>query len=142
MLNRFLRKKDTHARVESLIRQGVGVHETTWAMSAGDEPGASDEIVQQILDWVRESMSMMRRPYGIDHVALALACRDRSGNVLSSSSLGVIRPGSFYGDEGRNRIAAFLSDVRFVGERAPAQIAVALLSLGDIAFELNLAQAA
>lgn len=142
VLKQFLRKKNTHKRVKGLIRQGVGVHETTWAVSEGREPEACDEIVQQILDWVRESMSTMRRPYGIDHVALALACRDRSGNVLSSSSLGVIRPGSFYGEEGRNRIAAFLGDVRFAGERAPTQIAGALLSLGDIAFELNLARAA
>jgi hypothetical protein len=142
VLKAFLRKKSTHDRVQTLIRQGVGVHETTWALTDGGGTNDSEDVVQQILDWVRESMSLMRRPYGIDHVALALACRDGSGNVLSSSSLGVIRPASFYGEDGRNRIAGFLSDVRFVGERKPAQVAGALLSLGDLAFELSLAQAA
>jgi hypothetical protein len=141
VLKAFLRKKTTHQQVADLIRQGVGVHETTWPMAA-EQPADCDDLIDQILEWVRESMSAMRRPYGIDHVALALACRDGSGTVLSSSSLGVIRPGSFYGVEGRERIAGFLSDVRFVGERGPAQVAGALLSLGDLAFELALARAA
>ena len=141
MLKAFLQTLSTHDRVQTLIRQGVGVHETTWSLSDDDRAGDSEPSSSRSSTGARIDVPHAP-PDGIDHVALALACRDGSGNVLSSSSLGVIRPASFYGEEGRNRIAGFLQDVRFVGERAPTQVAGALLSLGDLAFELNLAHAA
>ena len=138
----FLRRKTTQRRVEALIRRGVGIQETTWELTADASQPDSAPMVERILAWVRESMGRTRRPYGIDQVALALACRDENGKLLSTSSLGVIRPASFYGEEGRDRIAGFLSDVEFVRGDGPVQLVGALLSLGDLAFELNLARAA
>ncbi|MBA4179543.1 MAG: hypothetical protein C0506_03045 [Anaerolinea sp.] len=138
----FLRKTSPHRRVEQLIRQGVGIHEASWALPETGAGEAPAELVSEIVSWVRRSMGEMRRPYGIDHVAFALACRDGEGKVLCSNSLGVIRPEVFYSEEGNARVAAFFQDVHAVRERNPGDIVGALLSLGDLAYEMEAAHAA
>lgn len=138
----LLRRSTTHRRVESLIRQGVGVREATWDMPASGDVAAANALAEAIAAWARESMGGMRRPYGIDHVAVALACRDAAGAVLCTSSLGVIRPLSFYNSEGVAQIAGFLSDVEFARGEGQVTVSGALLSLGDLAFELDQARAA
>lgn len=137
----FLRRPTPHRRVEQLIRRGVGIHEASWALPA--ESGcAPHELVEEIVGWVRRSMGEMRRPYGIDQVAFALACRDSSGTVLCSNSLGVIRPEAFYGPTGTDRITAFFADVQAVRDRNPDEVVGALLSLGDLAYEIDSSRAA
>ncbi len=138
----FLRKPSPHRRVEQLIRRGVGIHEASWALPETQDEEAPGELVLEIVSWVRRSMGEMRRPYGIDHVAFALACRDSSGTVLCSNSLGVIRPELFYTEEGNQRVAAFFRDVHAVRERSPGEVVGALLSLGDLAYEMESARAA
>lgn len=137
----FLRKPSPHRRVEQLIRRGVGIHEASWALPESSD-AAPPELVEEIVGWVRRSMGEMRRPYGIDHVAFALACRDGSGTVLCSNSLGVIRPEIFYSATGADRVAAFFDDVRAVRERNPEEVVGALLSLGDLAYEIDTSRAA
>lgn len=137
----FLRRPSPHRRVEQLIRRGVGIHEASWALPAPADV-APAELVEEIVSWVRRSMGEMRRPYGIDHVAFALACRDRSGTVLCSNSLGVIRPEVFYSAAGAGRVAAFFDDVRAVRDRNPDEVVGALLSLGDLAYEIDSSRAA
>lgn len=126
----------THRKVERLIRDGVGVREACWRLDS-DHPSNADALVEDVIRWVRASMGAMRRPYGIDHVALALAARDDSGRVLCSNSLGVLRPGSFYGADGADQVRAFLGDAKRAMDGRPGEMVGALLSLGDIAFELN-----
>jgi hypothetical protein len=138
----FLRRNSTHRRVESLIKQGVGVSEATWDIPAPGDAPASKALADAIAGWAKQVMAAMRRPYGIDHVALALACRDAQGRVLTTSSLGVIRPASFYGEAGAAGIAGFLADIEHVRADGASSIGVALLSLGDLAFELDLARVA
>ncbi len=137
----FLRRPSPHRRVEQLIRRGVGVHEASWPLSDPAEL-ASPALVEEIVDWVRRSMGEMRRPHGIDQVAFALACRDSEGTVLCSNSLGVIRPEVFYGPTGSERVAAFFDDVRAVRDRNPDEVVGALLSLGDLAYEIDNSRAA
>lgn len=137
-----MRRSSTHRRVEDLIRQGVGVREASWDMAPAGDASAREQLAEELAGWVREAMATMRRPYGIDHVALALACRDAAGRILSTSSLGVIRPGCFYGAEGIGRIAGFLDDVESVRSPGPVNVTGALLSLGDLAFQLDIAHAA
>jgi len=137
----FLRRPSPHRRVEQLIRRGVGIHEASWALPEAIE-SAPPELVEEIIGWVRRSMGEMRRPYGIDHVAFALACRDSSGTVLCSNSLGVIRPDVFYSAAGTDRVTAFFDDVRAVRDRHPDEVVGALLSLGDLAYEIDTAKAA
>jgi hypothetical protein len=138
----FLRRNSTHRRVEALIKQGVGVSEASWDLPESGDAHANRALADSIALWARQVMGAMRRPYGIDHIALALACRDASGRVLTTSSLGVIRPASFYGEAGSAGIEGFLADIEHVRADGAASIGAALLSLGDLAFELDLARAA
>lgn len=126
----------THRKVEQLIRNGVGVRESTWQIE-DHAPEATDALIDDVIDWVRSAMGEMRRPYGIDHVALALAARDSAGKVMCSNSLGVLRPASFYASEGAEQIRAFLGDAKRTMNGRPGEMVGALLSLGDIAFELK-----
>jgi hypothetical protein len=126
----------THRKVERLIRSGVGVREACWTID-DHAAEAKDALVDDVIAWVRASMAEMRRPYGIDHVALALAARDAGGRVLCSNSLGVLRPANFYADEGAEQVRAFLGDAERAMRGEPGEMVGALLSLGDIAFELR-----
>ncbi|MCC6382093.1 MAG: hypothetical protein IT304_06255 [Dehalococcoidia bacterium] len=137
----FLRAPTTRRRVERLIRQGVGVREAAWQLPI-DDTDNRQALVEQILAWVRDSMAAMRRPYGIDQVALALACRDAAGRVVCSNSFGVVHPALFYGAEGADRIASFFGDLGAVPLASRHEVVGALLSLGDIAYELSLPRAA
>lgn len=138
----LFRKDGTRKRVEALIREGIGVREQSWELHAADADGDSRALLGPVVAWVRESMADMRRPYGIDHVALALACRDDEGHVLLSNSFGVTRPAIFWGPEGEDRVAAFLDDVEESGASGAHEVVGALLRLGDIAFELSARKAA
>ena len=144
-------RSTAHRKVERLIRDGVGVREACWPIDAAGS-GTADALVDDVIGWVRSSMGAMRRPYGIDHVALALAARDEGGRVVCSNSLGVLRPGSFYADEGAEPARASLRAARRptparpgapaaapppTRHGRPGEMVGALLSLGDIAFELN-----
>ena len=133
----LFRKFTTHRKVERLIRDGVGVREASWRLEDGQRSEHVDALVDDVVAWVRSSMGGMRRPYGIDHVALALAARDESGRVICSSSPGVLRPGSFYGEEGADHVRAFLGDARRAMDGRGGEMVGALLSLGDIAYELK-----
>ena len=130
-------RKSSHKRVETLIRQGVGVSEASWALDDASGERPRPELVDEIVGWVRRCMGEMRRPHGINQVALALACKDGDGRVLCSNSLGVIRPDIFYGEEGPAKVAAFFHDIHAVQERNPGEVVGALLSLGDLAYELT-----
>lgn len=141
-MKQFFRKLSTHRRVERLIRDGVGVREASWTIEALGDAEADSGLATDMVSWVRRQMGEMRRPYGIDHVALALACRDASGTVVCSNSMGVVRPESFYGDEGARSVQGFLVDAHRAAGDGPVEVVGALLSLGDIAFELNLGRAA
>jgi hypothetical protein len=141
-VKKFFRKLTTTRRVERLIRDGVGVREAVWQVEGLGEAEADVQLAAEMVSWVRRQMGEMRRPYGIDHVALALACRDASGTVVCSNSLGVVRPESFYSEAGQRSVEGFLADARRAAGEGPLELVGALLSLGDIAFELNLGRAA
>lgn len=118
------------------------MREACWQTEALGDPDADTDLAADMVAWVRREMGGMRRPYGIDHVALALACRDASGAIVCSNSLGVVRPESFYSESGELRLREFLGDARRASADGPVEVVAALLSLGDIAFELNLGKAA
>ena len=137
----FIRRQSTQERVERLIRDGVGVREAAWELAPSDNE-ARERVARSIVTWVQNIMGEMRRPYGIDQVVLALAARDGAGRVLCTNSMGVVRPASFYEEAGSERIVAFLDDADAARGARSVRISAALLSLGDLAFELNLAKAA
>ena len=130
------RKAAARRKVTRLIRDGVGVRERSWQFQDLEE-GKRDDIAVELLTWVRSSMGAMRRPYGVDHVALALACRDSKGKLLCTNALGVRRPEHFYADGAEDRVLAFFADAVAAGSRGPGEIVAALLSLGDIAYAME-----
>lgn len=123
-----------------MVRRGTGVHEATWAASG--RPERTDALAEEIVRWVRMAMGEMRRPHGINQVALALSCRDASGNVVRRTSFGVVQPDLFYRDEGGSRVAAFIREARGIAASEPREIGALLLSLGDLAYELDAIRAA
>ncbi|PFG74029.1 hypothetical protein [Tepidiforma thermophila] len=122
-----------------LIREGVGVSERTWTVERLED---STDLAVRVAAWAREEMATMRRPFGVDHVAVALACRDGGGRVFASASLGVVRPGAFYGGEAEARLAEALEGALRLAPGGRAEVLVALVRLGDLAFELQGAQQA
>ena len=135
------RKAAARRKVTRLIRDGVGVSERSWQFQDLAE-GKRDDIAAELLAWVRSSMGTMRRPYGVDHVALALACRDAEGKMLCTNALGVRRPEHFYAEGAEDRVQAFFADAVAAGSRGPGEIVAALLSLGDIAYAMEPPRAA
>jgi len=125
--------------VAQLIRDGVGVSERTWTVEG---PGMGADLAGRVAAWAREEMATMRRPFGVDHVALALACRDGAGRVFASASLGVVRPDAFYGGDAEARLAEALEGALRLAPGGRAEVLVALVRLGDLAFELQGAQQA
>jgi hypothetical protein len=130
------RKSSARRKVTRLIRDGVGVRERSWHFQDLAE-GNRDDLAAELLTWVRAAMGTMRRPYGVDHVALALACRDGEGKMLCTNALGVRRPEHYYAEDAQDRVLAFFADAVAAGSKGPGEILAALLSLGDIAFAME-----
>ncbi len=139
MMHMF-RRISARRKVEGLIREGVGLTECRWPAPRNERETLT--LQGEITEWVRGSMGGMRKPYGINHVALALACRDSQGNIVLSNALGVARPDTYWGDEGERRIAGFLGDIEAVPISRRQEVVGALLSLGDLAFAIHEAKAA
>lgn len=136
----LFRNRGMHDRVRDLIASGVGVSQKTWTVDSGADRQA---LSMAVLDWVKECMSTMRRPNGVEQVALALACRDGGREPRCSASLGLLDPRDFYGDRALTSINAFLDDVDGLPQKAEdREISGALVCLGDIAFALATDQAA
>ena len=119
----------TRRRLANLIGDGVGVHRRSWR--------GSERSADGLLQWVRDGMAGMRRPNGINQVALALACRDTEGALRRSSSLGVVPPAAFYGGRGEDGLRAFLVEVGELPAEDQAEVSAALVCLGDLAFALG-----
>lgn len=167
-IQRHLRMAATRRRVEQAVREGAGLHRRTWLLVPADHGGAREAttaptdgaaeaslaaIGGEVVDWCRERMAEARRPYGIDQVALALACAEPGGAVVASRTFGVFRPLDFYRPGGLDAdVAAFVrslpraaggsGDAGGVADAAgaagagpgtPLRIAAALLSWGDLA---------
>ncbi len=132
---RALRNRSTRRQVEQLIRAGVGVQEAAWPFeSAG---GENFELAAAIEGWVREALGRIRRPNGIDRVALAFVCRDDAGEVACSNATGLVSPATFYSPAGMSAITGFLADAGAVPARRRKEVVCALVSLGDLVYELD-----
>lgn len=137
LLDRF-RPDPLRARVEASIRRGTGLSRREWLM--GPEPltpSVMQQLSEEILEWCRERMSASRRPYGIDQMALAVACARPGGEPLSSTTFGVFRPVEFYVADGIGaRVEAYLHALPLADlnrRDGPIRFAAALFSWGDVA---------
>lgn len=139
-----LRPDPVRRRIEDSIRAGTGLSKRDWVL---DQPVLAtshvERLTEEILDWCRERISETRRPYGIDQLALALACAVPGGDPLASTTFGVFRPVDFYGEDGvGERVEHFVRSIgveelnRRISEGASGiRFAAALFSWGDVARE-------
>lgn len=140
LLDRF-RPDSLRTRVEASIRRGTGLFRHEWLL--GPEPltpGTMQRLADDVAEWCRHTMAETRRPYGIDQVALALACAVPGGEPIASTTFGVFRPVEFYLEDGVGaRLEEYLRslslDVLNDRDEQPIRFAVALFSWGDVARE-------
>jgi hypothetical protein len=140
LLDRF-RPDSLRTRVEASIRRGTGLFRCEWLL--GPEPltpGTMQHLADDVSEWCRETMAETRRPYGIDQVALALACAVPGGEPIASTTFGVFRPVEFYLEDGVGaRLGEYLRSLALdvLNDRGeqPIRFAVALFSWGDVARE-------
>lgn len=98
LIKRF-RRKSMDIKVREALETGIGLYHNNWEM-AGPEAAAlrSDKALKAVLDWCRETMAVMRRPYGIDHVTFAVSLLDDDNQEVDRAGFGVLRPADFYRD--------------------------------------------
>lgn len=137
-LRRLWRTRALKRQIERNIQAGVGLHRQEWVLA--DRPVTDDALAAmaaRICTWCAETMARTRRPYGLDQMAVAVACAREGGEPVASASFGVFRPVEFYQEGGtRDRIAEFLVglDPRDLNQGAePLRFAAALFSWGDVA---------
>ena len=139
LLRRALRRPSGLERlVEQSLREGVGLHRNVWHLTS--LPLAADDLgslATAVSAWVEQQMGRTRKPHGIDHLAVGLACAPVGRAPIASVSLGVFRPADYYGDGGtRDQIEEFVRDLPLsaINEgRSAVRIAAALFSWGDLA---------
>jgi hypothetical protein len=139
ILGRF-RPDPVRRRVEASLQRGTGLHRGEWLLAAEDiDAQTAARVSDDILEWCRERMSAMRRPYGIDQMALAVACAEPGSVPLASQTFGVFRPADFYREDGvAERVSAFVSGIDLssaAGFEQGLRFAAALFSWGDVARE-------
>ncbi len=137
LMQRFRREDSLRARVEESISRGTGLHKGEWVI---DRLPIDDEVIaattEQMLTWCRERMAETRRPYGIDQLALAIACAEPDAAPLASATFGVFRPLEFYEEDGvADRVTRFMQSLRVeeLNRHTAIRFAAALFSWGDIA---------
>ena len=143
MLLRFLRKlrrDPLRARVEASIRRGTGLRKGEWLLT--EMPADAERVASlatEIVDWCQEQIGDTRRPYGVDQLALAVACAEPGGDPIASATFGIFRPIDFYRDGGvSQRVSDFIRDTgsEHLEERdSTVRFAAALFSWGDVARE-------
>ena len=136
LLRRF-RPDPLRARVEESIKRGTGLSKQEWLL--GEEPlgpGDIDHLAQQLVEWCPGRIAATRRPYGIDQMALAIACAEPGGQPLASTTFGVFRPIEFYEADGvEQQVRAYLAGLPLdeLNRRTGGiQFAAALFSWGDV----------
>lgn len=143
LLQRF-RPDPVRRRLEASIRSGTGLSKADWTLEGPTiEAERIADLVGEVQEWCQERIASIRRPYGIDQLALAVACATPGGAPLASTTFGVFRPIDFYSEGGTSdRLEAFLSDIPLEQLNAELEagasgvrFAAALFSWGDVARE-------
>jgi hypothetical protein len=135
---RRLRRDPLRAQVEASIKSGTGLRKGEWLLTEMP-PDAErvDSLASDVVDWCQSQIGDTRRPYGIDQLALAVACAEPGGDAISSATFGIFRPVDFYREGGvAERVSEFIreTDEEHLRERdSSVRFAAALFSWGDVA---------
>ena len=108
-----LRHRALERMVEQAVQAVVGLYGQVWDLPAPLlATGDLGSLTHDVLGWVERTMGTTRCPYGVDQLAVGLACAPAGGTPIVSVSFGVFRPREFYGDGGvQDRIATFVEDL-------------------------------
>lgn len=138
-LRHFRRRSSAlEALVEDGLRAGVGLRRQSWLVTERPVlPATLRDLAQAVADWCVQEMAQTRRPYGIDHMAVGVACAPPGGTPIASVSFGLFRPLEFYQEGGtRDRLEEFVRGLPLTQINAhptPVRLAAALFSWGDLA---------
>lgn len=140
LIRRLFRQRSLNSDVRRALEAGVGLYQASWRI----EPEARAEtIAEQLLDWCRNTAGEMRRPYGLDHMSLAITCLTGDGSEAARANLGVLRPGDLYGTGGAASSLQTALNIwadQGVFENGDAlTLSAVLYSWGDLTRELFLA---
>lgn len=142
MLFRMFRRpgnSQLRAHVEESIRSGKGLRRAEWLLEAGARtPESVAALAETMTEWCREQIGGTRRPYGIDQLALAVACAEPGGTPIASTTFGVFRPVDFYREGGiADQVVDFVTGLPEEALESPSTVrfAAALFSWGDVARE-------
>ncbi len=136
MLNRF-REDPLRAQIEESIAAGTGLRKGEWLLPEDSQtPEDLRETAETIVAWCREQMTGTKKPYGVDQLALAVACAVPGGTPIASATFGVFRPIDFHREDGiASRVLAFVEGLALDEQprETPLRFAAALFSWGDVA---------
>ena len=122
--------------VEHSLHNGVGLYRHVWQFTdASVDRMTLDSTATDVAGWIEQAMGQTRRPYGIDQMAVGLACAPAYGTPIASVSLGAFRPVDYYLEGGiRDQVEAFVRELPLSSvEQRPLRLAAALFSWGDLA---------
>ncbi len=139
-LERLLRRRVFRGEVRRALNSGVGIYRTAWPIEPAEGSDGGARLASDIVGWCREALTRMRRPYGLDHVTLAVSVLSEGDRPIATTSYGVLRPVDFYGagsaeaqiEETLSRWAASA----VISQNPSARLSAVLFSWGDLAREL------
>lgn len=91
----LLKRRSFRADVRRALEGGVGLYHTTWRT----DEASVEELAGEVVEWCRQMVGLMRRPYGLDYVTLALALLDGGGDRKASVTYEAFRPSDFYDED-------------------------------------------
>jgi len=130
------------SKVREAIEAGIGLYHSHWGLgNEGDAGLPPEKAGQAILNWCRETMGQMRRPYGLDYVTFAIAILGPQNEEIARASFGVLRPSDFYNDgPAPMRLEEMIDQWRSQAcFREASSLSAVIFSWGDITRELLLA---
>jgi hypothetical protein len=108
-------------------RTGRGVRLEEWHVPADDATSAGDYV----LSWCREVVANCRRPFGIDHFDLAVACRPAADSSVQTERFLSLRPADLYSGRVATKLGLLLQNARRTS--GDMIIAAAVFSWGEAA---------
>ncbi|MEX1255007.1 MAG: hypothetical protein WEE64_11780 [Dehalococcoidia bacterium] len=87
----LLKRRSFRADVRRALEGGIGLYHTTWRIDR-----SAVDLADEVVDWCRQMLAQMRRPYGLDYVTLAVALLDAEGERGASATYDAFRPVDFY----------------------------------------------
>lgn len=135
-LVRRFRRDRLRAEVEASLKRGTGLRKEEWLLHTPMASGSLERTAGEVIDWCQEKIGETRRPYGVDQMALAIACAEPGGDPIASKTFGVFRPVDFYREGGiSENVEEFFREFHEteLNERGAIRFAAVLFSWGDVA---------